>query len=911
MEDIFEVYKRTLEPLSLFKDQKSEEKSAQRISLQRPITPINDEIKRAPTVFDVLADHVRRRVKPDAESERYLDFDEQEHLAAILISEVRYLWPEFRMLPQNPFLSAQQNRELRRRIAVHVVTTCQILFRHYLRKLQVLNERGVFNSTANIVRLKAQLADDAHGFLNIQIIRRHILEDIKNWQPDADQVSDKESVLSLTFVEDVPPDLDTKPHLTFMDFLNASRPQICSNKKPCTVAEESILDMLVEMPHLDTGSCSKMLSSFSPLTGETVSPSLIPGERKFNVDSKVNDEIASKTKDEAEKGSSENHRLRRTKSLTEVPLGNSSLAEFDGCRNNREENSKLWHGSSLNRQICTEQTSKSNNTKDLKQFIKDDLQKLASCENLVTGEDDIPPLIQFLHSNSRNEFCKQQLETQLKALEEREKMRKEKETLILQKNLHAQPSFITKMMSKELHVRTSDVRISDRISLSPMTLKKYDAVYNHLSGEIDVETWKRLDANLFLKEEMTDVFEEIMKTMPSDHLLPECDIHVEPGPDTNEIMSFFSTSYSRKVKNQIISQHLKLGCRSSGQTLFVGDNLNRSKDKCFTDDHGLLSNSVQSWLTWWKNTVNSDDYMKFLSTQDTDYLGVLFQFYNSDDAENEERIQTEKRRILENEKKVKALVLEKVKYEPGLWNANSVLLGGLGQRPTIDSQEENVNTEIDKVTTRAKSHSFVQTKGTLNLPKSCHTDIKPIHTTSLSEKTSLSNAQERLEHIWELLQMPESIKLDMTIKYSLEIHFQKLDEALDDWEMAANMITERENVLGKLEKFERSASDPARLLGRASRVSKQLEETCIREGYNRKLSAIEFKLKDLLARIDKVYQDVITYQGRSYIDKMEADRTEMLFWLQEERKKKMIEYESRPKQLPSVPPSLITLHPVL
>ena len=29
----------------------------------------------------------------------------------------------------------------------------------------------------------------------------------------------------------------------------------------------------------------------------------------------------------------------------------------------------------------------------------------------------------------------------------------------------------------------------------------------------------------------------------------------------------------------------------------------------------VAARSYASWLTWWKNTINSDDYMKYLSTQ--------------------------------------------------------------------------------------------------------------------------------------------------------------------------------------------------------------------------------------------------------------------------------------------------------
>jgi len=29
----------------------------------------------------------------------------------------------------------------------------------------------------------------------------------------------------------------------------------------------------------------------------------------------------------------------------------------------------------------------------------------------------------------------------------------------------------------------------------------------------------------------------------------------------------------------------------------------------------VMARSYASWLAWWKNSINSDDYMKYLSTQ--------------------------------------------------------------------------------------------------------------------------------------------------------------------------------------------------------------------------------------------------------------------------------------------------------
>ena len=48
------------------------------------------------------------------------------------------------------------------------------------------------------------------------------------------------------------------------------------------------------------------------------------------------------------------------------------------------------------------------------------------------------------------------------------------------------------------------------------------------------------------------------------------------------------------------------------------------------------SRAYNSWLAWWKNTLNTDDYMKFLATQETDFLSHVFHLYDSDLEDDEE-----------------------------------------------------------------------------------------------------------------------------------------------------------------------------------------------------------------------------------------------------------------------------------
>ena len=56
------------------------------------------------------------------------------------------------------------------------------------------------------------------------------------------------------------------------------------------------------------------------------------------------------------------------------------------------------------------------------------------------------------------------------------------------------------------------------------------------------------------------------------------------------------------------------------------------------------SRAYNSWLAWWKNTLNTDDYMKFLATQETDFLSHVFHLYDSDleDGDDDEEEATDR-----------------------------------------------------------------------------------------------------------------------------------------------------------------------------------------------------------------------------------------------------------------------------
>ncbi|RXN13915.1 coiled-coil domain-containing 87-like protein [Labeo rohita] len=151
--------------------------------------------------------------------------------------------------------------------------------------------------------------------------------------------------------------------------------------------------------------------------------------------------------------------------------------------------------------------------------------------------------------------------------------------------------------------------------------------------------------------------------------------------------------------------------------------------------------------------------------------------------------------------------------------------------------------------------------------------------------------QHRLERVWNALFLPEGQRLDMAIKYSSQEHRDHLQKAIAAWEQAARLIQKRELLLSRLEDFERKASDPNRFFQRGYHGSSiaRLEEASQREKLNSQISVVDQELSKTMGHITTRFSDNISYKGRPYREKMRWDRTEMLYWLQQERRVQSLE----------------------
>ncbi|CAH1796761.1 unnamed protein product [Owenia fusiformis] len=969
--DVQGRYEAVLGPLSLFAPYPHEDvQTPEPMLLNRPVTPIDEEIRAPPKNFSKLAQYVRRRIAVRNDVQ-HISSDDQQYLAGTIMGEVNAIWEDIRLQVDDPFLTPVENRELNRRIIVHIVTVCEELFKHYLEKARVLNARGIFSGPANMSRLKAQLALDANKFLNFLTIRRYIVSDMREGRQTKDDKTDD----GFEYPKKAALPEQPAPLLSYRGLLNASRPKSKSKKYKFRTAEEDLQEMEDNLPVLDTG---KLLGIISDLP-----------DRREELEEEaelVNEEVNHKRKlrdtERFELSSREKIMLKRCGSLPQIHYGETLAEELGLDEDQRDIMSQMEYAGPYE-EVEQEDDDIDENEKaqlDSMAYAAQDLAKLTMRYDEKHPEEkpdeDLPPLLQALSSTSKHDNRKEHLKRQLDELERKEQEYQKQQNIQLEEPLQPQPATVAAKMPNKMIVRTSDIRVSERVCMSSITINQYNPVYNDLVDEIDPQTVKALDKNLFLGDEIKEVYKEIMKTVPTDHLDIERGDIVEPVADYADLSKCLaSATLGKKKVDRVINESLQTRheppWQEKGAKEWVRTPGSPPKDKkgvalldpmtpdvakimdisnkIKTHDPNLpsmamdfASRSYASWLNWWKHTITSDDYMKYLSTQESDYINTIFHFYDSEEEDDEEEMRSPSQqtaytqrieRAREKEEQIEEMRKQKKEYEPGMWNVNSVLLGGLGKDPA-DEEEEDVESQHEGglLPTRPSDTRGSQRSGTMLSLKShnlldrpashiiiknlvprdfSRTDIAPSRLTLLTQHTDTKSTitkksekmlspQDRLERVWASLQMPDAQKLDMAIKYSSHDHFENLERSIEEWERATRLVLQREELIARLEKFEREASDPNRFFDKGYRGSSvaRLDEARHRSSLYRKIEVITKDVKRIVTSIEEEFGDKITFQGRPYLEKMQWDRTEMLYWLQEERKQQMLEHEARIKQLP-------------
>lgn len=325
------------------------------------------------------------------------------------------------------------------------------------------------------------------------------------------------------------------------------------------------------------------------------------------------------------------------------------------------------------------------------------------------------------------------------------------------------------------------------------------------------------------------------------------------------------------------------------------DNLDQTKG---------LGRDYKVWHDWWKTNLTSEDYFKFLSTQTNDYLSLIFHLYDDKNgielkSEELEFKEKQEKALREREKLINELKKQKLQYEPGVWNTQTVLLGGLGKDPELEDYEDPValhhKSIVMKMATKKKKILLFNSDEDDDMNEN---ENKLDSNIKIDDK-DMKTPQQRLEKIWSQLHMSDQEKLDMAVKYCCDEYADKIYTAINDWEKITELIIQRENLILELENFERNASDPNRYYQKLNqeKLGGRLEEARFRDKCYKSLESLERNIKKQINEIQRKYKDTITYKGRIYLDKMKWDRIEMLHYLQEERRNKYLNNQLVQKKL--------------
>ncbi|XP_073693855.1 coiled-coil domain-containing protein 87-like [Garra rufa] len=470
-------------------------------------------------------------------------------------------------------------------------------------------------------------------------------------------------------------------------------------------------------------------------------------------------------------------------------------------------------------------------------------------------ETDLCSLIESLtcYRSSRLQRLQQKLQ---KIMEEEEEMKKHK--VLVEKPTHPQGDVVSVAFCPQTIMRTAVARVSARILPETIKLSMYPPVYNDLTKEIDSASLALMDQNLVEERmEISKVFEELSKSISTKYFNLDEDPRLEPA--------LKNATFCPKtvINDKLMNPSLR---RPNPYSISHRERTQRAANR--KRPVNATARAYRAWFQWWRYQLSMDDYLDYISSQDSDYLSVLFHLYDSDDEEAERhklaQLQRDEKRRRQQER-ISSLRRQKQEFVPGFWNINTIEMGGLGREPELD--EKNLEEEIRDASEKDECEDPA---------------VGLLHGEQL---------QIRLERVWKTLLVPEGQRLDMAIKYSSQEHRDHLQEAIAAWEQAARLIQKRELLLSGLEDFEREASDPNRFFQRGYHGSSiaRMEEASQREKLNSQISVVDQELSKAVDHITTRFNDNISYKGRPYREKMRWDRTEMLYWLQQERRVQSLE----------------------
>ncbi|XP_067111138.1 coiled-coil domain-containing protein 87 [Osmerus mordax] len=802
-----------------------------------------------PTSLADLCEQLLHRIKEQS-ALLSTTVEDQQALVVVMTSELGRIWCEVNGFITDPTLTQEENKQLYSQTIGEVLRICEQLYLNYLHLLHTLRRRAVFTDQANRSRLGAQMAMDCTNILNVYSIRRNIAAGIKATRTARSRSSDDCSL------KGVP---KTNGHLS---------PQANSGCKNQILLDRDIREITEKMGDLDL----EWVYELMPYNLEVIS-------RKVE-DLSVKSPVTSETNVEPDEDGNIYYRYyTRLKGCSSMPdLQRETLLE--------ELEMEALPARSQSPLVLIDSGPSCSSDKPFNP--KDDLRRLYQHslvdETATDPEADLPPLIKALPWS-----CSAKLQMLQKTLQRLKRSRAPQ-----QKPPPPQTTVVdvAHPQNQGALALTATARVSHRVLPETINIQMYPPVYNDLTGELKLCSVRWMDCNLFAGEEIKEVYRELSKSISTQYL------NFDEDPMIEHFLA--NTKYSPKRKNQerFINPELKM---QTTQCMSQRKRCDGPVDHKKPTD--INSRAYNAWLQWWKTNLTLEDYLQYISKQDSDYLGVVFHLYDSDDADDEE---DEKRRLLQlqqkeverrRREKIEALKRTKQEYVAGVWNVNAVMLGGLWKEPVMEDEEVSLDEET--------SHNPKQgsQKG--------HKPAARTGTNGDRPTDSEEQLQRRLERIWAAVSLPNAQRLDMAIKYSSHNHRNRLEEATAAWECVARLIQQRESLLARLELFEREASDPNRFFqpGYKGASVARMEESKHRDKLHGQLTSLEKLLSKTIHHISDCFNDTVSYKGRPYCEKMRWDRIEMLYWLQQE--KRVCTLDRVVEGRVSVPARLPPLGPIL
>ncbi|XP_073507547.1 coiled-coil domain-containing protein 87 [Phyllobates terribilis] len=859
---LYQLYNDALQPLSIFSSPTEQGVSEQKDSNQEKKYIIEKEInlkeKIEKNVFsdeiygpsvapfmkdvctvsaDVLCEIIRRRLH-HISAVNAISTEMQQIFEEVILSEVKVAWVSIPHVLCTGIITKNEKRRLHKRLITHIMIVSEELFLYYLHKMEKNKSSSVFSAEANLTRFKAQLLLDCSKFMNVFSVRHFLITEIKELEEkQLLHIDTKEAFYN--HERNMKKDQNKKctPNFTMEYFIKLGRPEITVHKEK----RETGLMQLRNIKRLDLEKVQMLI----PKQDDCRFLKNIQCEAVTTPCPFLHEE------DHETKPSSSHTTLKKSISCPNLRTGDLLVDEL---RITFKHRAAECPGIII---AAEEAEVKGNHLKeDLQRLIEDSVLEMPYQEKSSCTEEEIPPLIRATAPGYTNAAKRQKMEALLQDLNKCSEQHKEKKT---EACVHPQPFTIDVQIGNRPLVRKADVRASDRIYTDLTEIQKYPPLYNDFASEIEAATVRKLDRNLYVGQELQEVYTELTKNISTDHLRFDQDLDFEPFATKVDIsLCAASSTLTKKMGQRVINKEL--------------DSLG-SNEKCEsvvqhipTDKDG--SRICNSWLVWWKSIVNTDDYMKYISTQDLDYLKVIYHLYNSDSEDEEQANMAAKLKSEEQkrkrDKKLADLREQKQRYLPGMWNVNSVMLGGLGSEPPLQDVECEIKESTDIL-------NEVE-------PTPCHEDI-----------------QKKMNAIWTVLYVPDSQRLDMAIKYSSYEYRDQLQEAIKMWDRAITLIKKREKILAELETFETAASDPSRFFNKGYEGTSmaRMEESRKRKQLHKQMADIEPEIYKVLHIIKKKFNDTVSYKGRPYADKMKWDKTEMLYWLQQDRRKNLMEIKLR------------------